>query len=74
MWKIPKRLHHDPNNYPQTQRESTIKPKMQTLIFIFYLFQGQKLNNEKTKNALVQQLNKFFYIRGKKVFLQFKIL
>jgi hypothetical protein len=47
---------------------------MQTLIFIFYLFQGQKLNNEKTKNALVQQLNKFFYIRGKKVFLQFKSL
>jgi hypothetical protein len=43
-------------------------------IFFFNLFQGQKLNNEKTKNALVQQLNKFFYIRGKKVFLQFKSL
>jgi hypothetical protein len=46
---------------------------MQTLIFIFYLFQGQKLNNEKTKNALVQQLNKFFYIRGKKVFYNLKV-
>jgi hypothetical protein len=42
--------------------------------FFFNLFQGQKLNNEKTKNTLIQQLNKFFYIGGKIIFLQFKNL